>query len=108
MGPTRILVQRCRGSEHKNDSLITETWMKSSTVEGRYIPSMDKERNILPDGQGTLIQVRYPKLEEIDPASIELPLFVVEEDPAVRVYSEVGNTEHSDHILVVKDRIECF
>ena len=67
---------------------------------------MDEERNILPDGQGTPIQVRYPKLEEIDPASIELPLFVVEEDPAVRVYSEVGNTEHSDHILVVKDRIE--
>ena len=106
MGPTRILIQRCRGSDHKYDSMITETWMKASTIEDRHIPSMDEERNILPDGQGTPIQVRYPKLEEIDPASIELPLFVVEEDPAVRVYSEVGNTEHSDHILVVKDRIE--
>ena len=67
---------------------------------------MDKKRNILPSGQAKLIKVRYPKLEVVEPAMIELPLFVVEEDPVVRVYGEVANYEHSDNILVVRDRIE--
>ena len=106
MGTAKILVQRCRGSNHKNDSCVTESWQKYSILKTRRIPAMDKNRNILPSGQGKLIKVRYPKLEVVEPAMIELPLFVVEEDPVVRVYGEVANYEHSDNILVVRDRIE--
>ena len=106
MGTAKILVQRCRGSNHKNDSCLTESWQKYSILKTRRIPAMDKNRNILPSGQGKLIKVRYPKLEVVEPAMIELPLFVVEEDPVVRVYGEVANYEHSDNILVVRDRIE--
>ena len=37
---------------------------------------------------------------------IEQPLFVVEEDPAIRVYWQDDNNEHSPNVLVVRDRIE--
>ena len=59
MGTTKILVQRCQGSNHKNDSCLTESWQKYSILKTRRIPAMDKNRNILPSGQGKLIKVRY-------------------------------------------------
>ena len=66
---------------------------------------MDGDRNILPEGEGT-IEVRYPLFEVIDPEMIEQPLFVVEEDPAIRVYWQDDKNEHSPNVVVVRDRIE--
>ena len=105
IGKTKILVHPCAGSSHSRDTYLTESWKKDSISGLRSIPAMDQDGNILPEGEGS-IQVRYPKLEEIEPDMIEQPLFVVEEDPAIRVYSVADNKDHSANIILVRDRIE--
>ena len=54
IGSTKILVHRCAGSNHKHDSCLTETWKKDSFPGTRNIPAMDGDRNILPEGEGTI------------------------------------------------------